>query len=173
MRNIFTVLVLVLGSFSFGQEVYQLDSISWTFQKPDGFEYKDSGQDGFSAGYELFAIERNDDLYFGSMEVTYSGDNNLKSLTPEVYVYVLQDGFEKAFNNEKFKAQVNVAKQYIDGRNFYLIRSFVTEIESEMNFYMDYYFTDVSDREFGITIIYNNDVDKAVLEQSFFNSKFR
>ncbi len=174
MRLLLTNIFIFLCYLSFGQEVYQLDSIDWVYQKPEGFEYNKNEQNNYLfANNELFSISKNDDLNFGALEAAYSSDQNLKNLTPEVYVYVLKDNFEKSFNTDKFKANVSVATQFIDNRKFYLVRNFVTEADSGMSFYVDFYFIDIAEKELNITIVYNNDEDKIALEQSFFNSKFK
>lgn len=164
----FLALILLFG-FSFGQDVYHLDSVKWEVELPKSFYVVN---DSLTNGELLFQFKKEDPTTVSSMMAAYVDSPNMQKLTSEVYVYYIYDYIKKSFNSDDFEAEVKLENLTIDGRKFNLIHSFVRHKETEFQYVSDLYFSEVNGKELNITIMYDNDEDKVLLEKSLHNSKF-
>lgn len=169
MKKFFLLITAVIAANCFSQETYNLRGTKWQIEKPETYLSDDNGL----LDNPLFIFSVANESSLNSMGAEYDENEDvLENVAPEVFVFLLKDGFEKQFNNNEFKAEVNEAKQYIDNQKFYLVRSYITQLESGKQFYYDYYFSEINERMLVVVIAYDNDEDKKLMENAFVNSKF-
>lgn len=169
MRKLSLLILFSISFGVFGQEVYDLRGTKWIFEQPAGYVSVDN--DLFKN--QLFEFGKEEESSVNTMGAQYDEDEDLpEKMASEVFVYMLKDEFEKKFNDEEYTADVREAILYVGKQKFYLIRNFITHNETGLRFNYDYYFTVINDRYLNLAIVYDNDEDKAIMENALINSKF-
>ena len=87
-------------------------------------------------------------------------------------MFSLVETYKKGYNTDEFSADVQMERKKINDHVFYLIRSFILHKESNYQYVSDVYLTEINGKEFSVILTYDNDEDKMLLEESFFNSYF-
>ena len=174
MKSTFSIILGFVFCSLFGQQTFQLDQSIWQYDVPLDFQLESKKNDSlnFSNSKQLISVYKNPSESVNKLLVTYGESENMKKLTTEIYVFSLVDLYKKAYNNTEFKAKVEMERKKISDRVFYLIRSTITHLESEYVYVSDYYISELNEKEFSVSITYDNDDDKFLLEQSFLNSRF-
>jgi hypothetical protein len=164
-KFLISIIIFWAASFVSAQEIFQLDSLQWNYQIPDGFEISES--------HDFFlTVLKPEEKHVNNLNVSYLLNPNIPKLTLEIYVFSLVDTFKKGYNTPDFSADVQMERKKINGQVFYLIRSHILHQESNYQYVSDVYLAEINGKEFNVTITYDNDDDKMKLEESFFNSFF-
>ena len=174
MKFTFCIVLSLWFCTLLGQQTFHLDQNIWEYEVPVDFQIESLKIDSLnvSNSKQLISISKNPLEAVNKLSVTYGESENMKKLTTEIYVFSLVDLYKKAYNNKEFKAKVEMERKKIANHIFYLIRSTITHIESEYVYVSDYYIAELNQKEFSVSITYDNDEDKFLLEESLLNSKF-
>lgn len=169
-----SLIFLFFVQFSFGQMKLQLDSIQLNYQVPEDFEIKPENYivDFLGGKNPLLEVHKPEEQHVNFLKVDYQESHNLKSLTLDIYALTLVEAYKKGYNTEAFSAEVQLERKTIQNQDYYLIRSMILHKESNYQYVSDVYLAEILEKEFMVTITYDNDEDKQKLEESFFNSYF-
>lgn len=168
-----TLLVLVFN-LAFAQYVVELDHAVWEFEVSEPYKVEFVKSDSIESHLtqERVSIYKDEDAV-NKLVFIYGENHNMRDLTPEIYVFTVQDLYKRIFNTEDFEADVQMERREMLNDVFYLIRSTVNHLESDYKYISDLYISEIDGKEFSVFITYDNDDDKAELEKIFYNSEFR
>lgn len=169
MKNILFLVCFGLLLKGFSQEIFQLGDSQWHYLIPEGYSATDTEGDE----NVLITIWKNQINDLNTLSASFVQNDNMNKLTPEVYAFFLKDTYEKALNNGELNAEVELSKLSIDERMFYSIECSILHPVYNYRYVLKYLFTSINDKEFSVQIIYDNDEDKNLLEQSLLNSKLK
>lgn len=192
MKNTCLILLLAFSLNAIGQKNYKIIETTWSYASPDGYivridnfeqqiktgqEYIKNKDDGNTISNDdkiLLSIAKTDSLQMNMLFVSHKNNENIKRFTAKGYAERLGDYFKENPKNDNpnVNVSVTVSPLSIDSVEFYLIRKKVDYKEKNITYASDYYFANIDNRELSIVAIYDNDSDKAIIEQSILESRF-
>lgn len=188
MKTYLIIVLLALSYLSFGQKTYKIENVTWLYSKPETYLYKaDNFSEIIKEGEEklknnenlnlnaedqmLFSITKSEDSNFNILIANYLAGNNFKRFTLDGYADKLVDFFKQQFEELKSPAEVTKQKLSIDNKEFYRIKSVVSNSEKKYTAYM--FVGIVGNKELDISIVVDNAIDEKILIDSVLNSKFK
>lgn len=177
MKKVFCLVFVLLTHFLLGQYNFELsEDMRWQYAAPIGYavESDEDESDNMIAKSvnELISVYKDINEQVNKLSVIYGENFDLNKMATEVYVMTLVDHYKKSYNDGVFKADVDMSIKVVANKVFYLIRSEIRHLESNYKYISDLYIARLNDNEFSVNIVYDNDEDKFLLEDSFFDSKF-
>lgn len=177
MKILLTNILIGFCCLAFGQEYFRLGNTIWQYQKPEGFQYSEISQTndiGDSVESEiLMSISKGEPGDLNKLTAYYFSDDDFLKITPAIFVKTYSVIIRKAFEEEGYTVQTEEPElKKIDGVNFFLIHAKIEAPDTDYIFILDTYIAEVNGKKLNISIFYDNDEDKATIEESLFNSKF-
>ena len=163
--------------------------MEWTIQKPadfksriDNFSYSvENGNKFINKNFDLgkqsgsdtvlFAIGKNDSVDINIMLASYANNSNILKYSLRGYVYLLNDFFKEGYKKQGTAVELNIDSVKISGIKFYLIKNTI-HVSKNYAYSTCMYISGISNKEFSVTVTYDNDIDKKEIEDAMLNSKF-
>ena len=190
MRTVFLLTFLFLTILSFGQKTYKINKAAWTYTTPANYKARvdnfssainkgdslirqnTTGTEQSNDEYILLAAAKSDSSEINVIMADYKDNSNIKQFTMKGYITQLVE-FMK-YNYEKLGSDVNITTKeiLIDKINFSVIETKIYHKKINYTYWTAMYIADLSNKEFSITVTYDNENDKKAIEQSILKSKF-
>lgn len=190
MRTLILLALLSQTIFSFGQKTYKVNKAIWTYIKPENYKTR---VDNFSSSINkgdsvirqnitlseqpndehiLFSIAKSDSSDINVVLADYKDSSNIKKFTMKGYITKLVEFLK--YNYEKLGSDVNIKTKeiLIDKIKFSVVETKIYHKENNYTYWTEMYIADLSGKEFSISVTYDNERDKKIIEQSILQSKF-
>lgn len=183
--------MLTLSLSSFAQNTYKVGKVSWEFKKPATYKTRvdnfastaRKGDSVLKKNYDL-GEQANDDVILFSFSKTdsgnlniilgsYSGNSNIAKFTLKGYVQTLAEFMKANYDQLDSDAQITTKEIMINNVKFYVIENRIYHKKNNYTYWTRMYIAEVSGKELNITVTYDNEKDKKVIEASIMSSKFR
>lgn len=188
MNKIFIILLLFLPLISIGQKTYRINKALWQYSKPIDYKIR---VDNFSslitlgdsiiyANTEseiveskiLFSLAKDDSINMNVILADYQNNSNILKYTLGGYVTKFVEFLEYNYAKVGSDANITTKEITIDNQKFFVIESKFYHKEKYYTYWNVMYITELSDKEFSVSAIYDNEVDKKKIEESILKSKF-
>jgi hypothetical protein len=191
MRITLAALPLLLSFMCFGQKTYTIGKVIWEYKKPSTYKTR---IDNFSSAIEVgdsiikknnnLQKQSNDDVILFSVAKSetkdlniilgnYKGNSNIVRFTLKGYVQKLVAFMKSNYEQLKSEAQITTQQIVISNVKFYVIENKIYHKEKNFTYWTRMYIAEVSGKELNITVTYDNENDKKIIETSIMSSKFR
>ena len=163
--------------------------MEWTIQKPadfksriDNFSYSvENGNKFINKNFDLgkqsgddtvlFAIAKNDSVDINIMLASYKNNSNILKYSLRGYVFLLNDFFKEGYKKQGTAVELNIDSVKISGIKFYLIKNTI-HVNKNYAYSTCMYISGISNKEFSVTVTYDNDIDRNKIQNAILNSKF-
>lgn len=177
MKYIFCLVIVLTTEALSAQINFELsENLIWEYTPPVDYiidSYEDESENMFAKDVnELIGVYKDINEQVNKLSVVFGENYDLNRMSTEVYVMTLVDFFKKSYNDDDFQAIVDMSLKVVANKVFYMIRSEIRHLESGYKYISDLYIARLNNKEFSINIVYDNDEDKFLLEDSFYDSKF-
>lgn len=177
MKYVFCLVLMLITNGLSAQITFELsENLTWEYSPPVGYviDSEENESENMIAKNvnELISVYKDVNEQVNKLSVVYGENYDLNQMATEVYVMTLVDYFRKSYNDEHFQAEVDMSLKVIANKVFYIIRSEIRHLESNYKYISDLYIARLNDNEFSVNIVYDNDEDKFLLEESFYDSRF-
>jgi len=182
--------LLLQGIISFGQKTYEINKSIWTYTTPANYKIRiDNFSSAINKGdsvirqnttlseqsndeHILLSIGKSDSSDINIILADYKDNSNIKKFTMKGYITQLVQ-FMK-YNFEKLGSDVNITTKeiFIDKIKFSVVETRIYHKENNYAYWTAMYIADLSNKEFSISVTYDNEKDKKAIEQSILKSKF-
>lgn len=190
MRISLLPIALLFSIISFGQKTYRIGNVFWEYKKPTTYKTK---VDNFSSTIKtgdsvikknnnlqkqtnddviLFSVAKNDSVDLNIIFGSYKGNSNIARFTLKGYVDKLVEFMKSNYEQLKSDAQITTKETLINNVKFYIIQSKVYHKEKNFTYWTRMYIAEVSGKELNITVTYDNEIDRNLIETSIISSKF-
>ena len=190
MRTVFLLTFLVPTILSFGQKTYKINKASWTYTTPENYKTRiDNFSSAINKGdsvirqnttgteqpddeHILLSVAKSDSIDINILLAAYKENSNIKKFTMKGYITQFIE-FMK-YNYEKLGSNVNITTKeiLIDKINFSVIETKIYHKEINYTYWTAMYIAELSNKEFSISVTFDNEKDKKAIEQSILQSKF-
>jgi hypothetical protein len=190
MKYIFCFVFITLSFWASCQKIYHIGKMEWTITKPGGYKTRidnfsysiDKGtkfiNNNFQAGKQsgddtvLFAIGKNDSVDINIMLASYKSNSNILKYSLRGYIYLMSDFFKASYEKLGRQVELNIDSANISGIKFYLLKNKI-HVNANYTYFTCMYISEISKREFSVSITYDNDIDRKAFQDAMLNSKFR
>jgi hypothetical protein len=121
----------------------------------------------------LFSVAKNDSVDLNIIFGSYKGNSNIARFTLKGYVDQLVEFMKSNYEQLKSDAQITTKETVVNNVKFYIIESKVYHKEKNSTYWTRMYIAEVSGKELNITVTYDNENDRKIIETSIMSSKFR
>lgn len=191
MKYLFIVALLCLYFVSFGQKMYKINSVNWTYAKPENYTFRvDNFVETIKIGEQyiekngrgatnstddviLFSIAKSDSSDLNIALASYKGNQNIKAFTLKGYVNKLVEVFKKSYDDNGSKSEITAKALSIDQHDFYLVEANITQKARNFSYGVIYFVAEIDEKEFTIAVIYDNEIDKQLMVESISKSVFK
>lgn len=165
MKNLFLLFSLFTASFLLAQKTYSFGEKQFTITLPAQYEIVFENQTQEDGTLNLVQIQHNreNDDSVNALLLSCKATED-QSLPIELMGELLVGEFTKQFNNEETSAEVEKYNKTIDGKKFIWIQNKIKNKESSKLSIFDFYYGLVDSTEVILFSFYDNDDDKAALE---------
>ena len=190
MRTVFLLTFLVPTILSFRQKTYKINKASWTYTTPENYKTRiDNFSSAINKGdsvirqnttgteqpddeHILLSVAKSDSIDINILLAAYKENSNIKKFTMKGYITQFIE-FMK-YNYEKLGSNVNITTKeiLIDKINFSVIETKIYHKEINYTYWTAMYIAELSNKEFSISVTFDNEKDKKAIEQSILQSKF-
>ena len=189
MRKLILGTFLLLTISSFGQKNYTINTAVWTYEIPENYKIR---VDNFSASIKvgdsvikentitsaqttdsiLLSAGKRDSSDINIILASYQGNSNIEKYTLEGYVIELVGFMKYNFQKSGTDALITTKSIKINNVPFSLIEYRIYHKDINYTYWTGMYIAELSNREFTITVTYDNEKDKHAIEQSILKSTF-
>ena len=190
VRPIILLSILLTGIISFGQKTYNVNKAIWTFTKPENYKTR---VDNFSSSMKkgdsiikqnvtlskqsnddniLFSIAKSDSSDINIIMADYKNNSNIKKFTLKGYISKLVEFMKYNYEKIGSNATIKTRDVIIDKVKFSVIETKIYHKDKNFTYWTTMYITELSNKEFSISVTYDNAKDKKIIEQSILKSKF-
>lgn len=193
IKNVFLFVTILFANFLIGQKKYAVKNTLWSFKNPVDYVIKtDNFEKERKVGEEYLTREEgivssNDDVILLAIEkkdssanaivVSYKNNLTIKKYTLKGYANALKDILDndckRQYQNEKDECSVVVEELVIDSINFVVVKQTVLFKEDDYVGTKYFYIAEIEDKEFMITVVNTNEVDRKNALNSVLNSTFK
>ncbi len=190
IRPIILLCILLTGFISFGQKNYNVNKAVWTFAKPENYKIR---VDNFSSSMKkgdsiikqnvtlskqtnddniLISVAKSDSSDINIILADYKNNSNIKKFTLKGYISKLVEFMKYNYKKMESDATIKTREIIIDKVKFSVIETKIYHKDKNFTYWTAMYITELSSKEFSISITYDNENDKKIIEQSILKSKF-
>ena len=190
MRTVILLTLLLQTILSFGQKTYKINKASWTYTIPANYKTR---VDNFSTAINrgdsairentiiseqanddhiLLSIAKSDSSDINIILAAYQDNSNIKKFTMKGYITKFVEFMKYNYENQGSEADIKTKEILIDKIKFSVIESKIYHKEINYTYWTAMYIAELSNKEFSISVTYDNEKDKKAIEQSILKSKF-
>lgn len=190
MKLILFLSILLTAIISFGQKTYNINKAIWTFTKPESYKTR---VDNFSSSIKrgdsiikqnvtlskqsnddniLISLAKSDSSDINIIIADYKNNSNIKKFTLNGYISKLVEFLKYNYEKLGSDATIKTREVIIDKLKFSVVETKIYHKDKNFTYWTTMYITELSSKEFSISVTYDNDKDRKIIEQSILKSKF-
>jgi hypothetical protein len=181
---------ILLSFISAGQNIYRIGNVFWEYDKPASYKTRiDNFSSSISAGDSaitknnnlqkqsaddiiLFSFAKQDSSDMNAVLASYQSNSNILKFGLKGYIDKLEEFIIYNYEQLKTDAHINRKETVINNMKFYIIESRVYNKDKDFTYWTKIYIAEISGKELNITITYDNENNRKLIEASIMSSKF-
>ena len=190
MRTVIFLTLLLPAILSFGQKTYKIDKATWTYTTPANYKtridnFSSSIKKGDSAinqnttgtkqsndEHILLSIAKSDSSDINVVLASYKNNSNIKKFTMKGYIAQLVEFMKYNYEKLGSDASITTKEILIDKTKFSVVETKIYHKEINYTYWTAMYIAELSNKEFSISVTFDNEKDKKAIEQSILRSRF-
>ncbi len=190
MRTLVALTFLFHSIISNGQKSYQIEKVLLLYTKPKNYKTRvDNFISAIKAGDSLilknnklqnqsnddnilFSFEKSDSSKINIILADYKNNSNIVKYTLKGYVDKLVEFMKLNYAKIGSDVIMKTREVFIDKIKFFVVESKIFHKDKNYTYWTSMYIAELSNKEFNISIIYDNEKDKKVIEESILKSRF-
>jgi hypothetical protein len=190
MRTLVALTFLFTSIISNGQKSYQIEKVLLLYTQPKNYKPRvDNFISAIKAGDSLakknsklqnqsnddnilFSFEKSDSSKINIIFADYKNNSNIAKYTLKGYVDKLVEFMKLNYAKIGSDIIMKTREVFIDKIKFFVVESKIFHKDKNYTYWTSMYIAELSNKEFNISIVYDNEKDKKVIEESILKSRF-